>query len=98
MYFFDIESKQTSSLLRLPAKKDGRLLFLFLLELSLPWENLALDMLLVILISGSSDDGYNSRSDRAQQRWQVMVMVMKISLLSFQISSFLDDDGRARQQ
>jgi hypothetical protein len=45
-------------------------------------------MLLVILISGSSDDGYNSRSDRAQRRRQVMVMVMKISLLSFQISSF----------
>jgi hypothetical protein len=45
-------------------------------------------MLLVILISGSSNDGYNSCSDRAQRRQQVMVMVMKISLLSFQISSF----------
>jgi hypothetical protein len=45
-------------------------------------------MLLVILISGSSNDGYNSRSNRAQQWQKVMVMVMKISLLSFQISSF----------
>jgi hypothetical protein len=45
-------------------------------------------MLLVILISGSSNDGYNSCSDRAQQQRQVVVMAMKISLLSFQISSF----------
>jgi hypothetical protein len=74
------------------------LLFLFLLEPSLPWEDLALDMLLVILISGSSNDSYNSCSDRAQWRRQVMVMVMKIFLLSFQISSFLDDDGGAWQQ
>jgi hypothetical protein len=45
-------------------------------------------MLLMILISGSSNVGYNSRSDRAQRWRQVMVMAMKISLLSFQISSF----------